>query len=64
MVDNPKSQPEFTEEEIDARRDAMARRVMNTPPKPRKKRIPDEVMLAFSRAAIIPKRPLREIIDG
>ena len=36
MADTPEGQDELTEEEVDARRDELARRMLNTPPKPHK----------------------------
>ncbi len=36
MADTPKDQDELSEEEAAKRRDEIARRMLNTPPKPRK----------------------------
>ena len=36
MTDTPKDQDELTEEEAAKRRDQIARRMLNTPPKPHK----------------------------
>ncbi len=36
MTDTPKDQDELTEEEIERWRDRIVRRMLNTPPKPRK----------------------------
>jgi len=38
MSDTPKDQDELTEEEIERRRDEIAKRMLNTPPKPHKKK--------------------------
>ena len=35
MADTTKDQDELTEEEIERRRDKIAKRMLNTPPKPR-----------------------------
>ena len=42
MSYTPKDQDELTEEEIERRRDKIARRMLNTPPKPHKLKLARE----------------------
>ena len=52
MSDTPKDQDQLTEEEIEQRRDAVLKRMLNTPPKPRKPKNADDKIVP-------PKRPKR-----